>query len=72
MRLQRGDPAPGSYWVGASREQLAAAVTARRPQMAVPTENEIKADPMLLATADLQRRLALRRAQRQLLGRVKR
>jgi len=64
MRLTHGDPPARSYWVGSTRDELAAAILARRPQLATPTESDIKADPLLLATADLARRFALRRMQR--------
>jgi hypothetical protein len=50
---------PDSFWVGASRAQLQAAITDRRPQQRIPTPAEIQHDPMLAATTALQRRKAM-------------
>lgn len=37
LSLDRGAPPRTSYWIGASREELAAAIAQRRPQMRLPS-----------------------------------
>lgn len=57
MRLEgsrRPSPPASSYWVGASREELNARVTARRPQQRSVTVAELMHDPALAATLALK------------------
>ena len=66
MRLTQGNPPDSAFWAipGLSREDLRRFMDERRHQTARPSESELKADPLLLATADLARRSALRRMRR--------
>lgn len=67
--LTRGNPPASSYWVGATRDELAAAIAARRPQMACgepPGRKMLAWDNGIAAEASLRTRLALHRAQRRL------
>ena len=48
-----GTPPASSYWVGASREELAAQVAARRHQQAIARQAEVRFDPSLAATVSL-------------------
>lgn len=59
LQLGSGQPPAYSFWAGATREELAARIQARRHQQAVPTDKDTAYDPMLAATADLSRRLTL-------------
>ena len=51
-----GDPPATSFWVGASRESLQRAVAARRAQQRIPSEGDLRFDPLLSATAALLER----------------
>jgi hypothetical protein len=48
-----GLPCQTSYWVGTTREQLAAQVARRRHQQAIPSAQAVAFDPALGATAAL-------------------
>lgn len=63
MLLTRGVPPPTSYWVGASREELAAAIAARRPVQACgETSHGIAWDNSMQAEQSMRSRLALCKA----------
>lgn len=53
--LVYGKPAPpaSSYWCGATREELAQHIAARRAQMDVPTIRDVRYDPAIAATVSL-------------------
>lgn len=61
VRRPQPTPPSSSYWVGATRAELAAAIAGRRHQMAPATERDAVFDPAGQATADLARRRILRR-----------
>ena len=46
-----GLPPDSSYWVGATRAELNAAILARRPQMATASEKDLAFDLLIGATA---------------------
>ena len=48
-----GTPPASSYWVGASREELAAQVAARRHQRAIPSSTDVRFNPAIDATVSL-------------------
>lgn len=49
----KGTPPRESYWIGQSRARLGELITARRPQQAIPTPQEVAHDPALAATTAL-------------------
>lgn len=53
MNFFKGLPCASSYWIGATREQLAARVRSRRHQQAIPGSLEVAFDPSIGATAAL-------------------
>lgn len=50
-----GTPPATSFWAGASREQLAAAVAARRPHQATASVHDRSFDPAIAATVSIRR-----------------
>lgn len=64
-----GTPPASSYWVGASRAELQAAVIERRPFQATASEKDLFFDPLVGATAawqEARRKVQWRRLARRL------
>lgn len=53
---RRGTPPATSYWIGQSREGLAASIRERRSQQQSALVSDVTHDPVLEATAELKRK----------------
>jgi hypothetical protein len=55
MKPNKPTPPASSYWVGATRVELMAAIKDRRPQQKSATVSDVMFDPALSATTALMR-----------------